>query len=395
MDNFRLHMSTELIVGPGEFANLGKEAAALGTKAMLITGRSSAKKLGYLDRAVESLQAAGLSVTVFDQIEPNPRHSTCDDGAAIVRNEGIDLLIALGGGSTMDAAKAIATSAKSGKSCWDHVFRKGGAAKVESALPIITIPTTAATGSEANAAAVITNWESNEKCALVNPLLVPAKAICDPELHITLPASETANGAMDILSHGLESYLNGSDDATVQDRITEGLFNTVLEWGPVAFKDGNNVRARRELMFASTIMIIGLPNRGRSGPWPIHAMEHALSGHYDIPHGLGLAILFPRYMRFMMEAVPNRLAQLGKRCFGIADATELEMAGAAVVNLVEWLEKIGLNKTLNDVGINDEKFEQMADDVLRNYTAGSFHPAPIELDKKALVAIFEMCLTSN
>ncbi|HUX06696.1 MAG TPA: iron-containing alcohol dehydrogenase [Acidobacteriota bacterium] len=395
MQNFRLSIPTTMVVGPGQFSTLGEEAAAIGKKVLVVTGRSSARRTGLLDRAVDLLNEAGVESVVFGEIEPNPRHTTCDRAAEIARAEGCDVIVALGGGSPMDAAKAIAASAVTGRSCWDFVNRVGGRAEISGALPIIAVPTTAATGSEADAGAVITNWETNEKCPMFSLLTIPAVAILDPELHLSLPPDVTADGCVDILSHYLESYLAGEGDCGVQDRITEGLMNVVFEWGPVAYRDGSNLRARRELQYASTWALTGLPNKGRGGAWPMHAIEHALSGHYDIAHGRGLAIVIPRIMRFVHEAVPNRYAQFGTRCFGIPQGNQNSMAKAAIDAFVTWLESLDRNLTLGDVGIGEEKFEVMAEDVLRNYGDGRKFDYVVELDKKAIIEILGMCRKPN
>lgn len=382
MDNFRLYMPTQLVAGPGSFEYLGKETIRFGDKALLVTGQSSAKKLGLVDRAVELLRSEGVEVVIFEGVEPNPRHTTCNQAAQIVRQEKLNIIVALGGGSVMDAAKAISAAAVSGYNCWDHCFHANGGMKVVGSLPIITVPMTAATGSEANAAAVITNWETKEKCALIDPQLIPVTSISDPELHLTLSADTTADGAVDILSHGMESYFNGHDDCSVQDRITEGLFNATFEWGPVAYKDGKNLRARRELQYASALMLMGIANNGRNGAWPIHAMEHAISGHYDIPHGRGLAILIPRYLQYILPKVPHRLAQFGQNCLAVEDSDDMSMAEASLEALVDWLGEIDRDITLRDVGITDEKFEVMADDILRNNAQDGILANIVPLDKK-------------
>ena len=395
MRDFRLSIPTTLVVGPGTFSALGKETAAIGKKALLATGRSSARKAGLTDRAVELLSAAGVESVLFEEIEPNPRHSTCDRGAELARKEGCDVIVVIGGGSPMDGAKAIAASAVMERSCWDFTNHVDGRVAITGALPIVAVPTTAATGSEADNGAVISNWETNEKCVMGSPLTSPKVAILDAELHLSLPPDVTADGCVDILSHYFESYLHGEDDCGVQDRVTEGLMSVVFEWGPVAFENGRNLRARRELQYASTLALTGLPNGGRGGAWPMHAIEHALSGHYDIAHGRGLAIVIPRIMRYVREVIPHRLAQLGRRCFGLRERNELEMATAAIDSFVKWLDLIGEDLTLGDLGIGDEKFEVMAEDVIRNYGDGTTFSYVTPLDKNAIVEILKDCQKPN
>jgi alcohol dehydrogenase YqhD (iron-dependent ADH family) len=393
--NFRLEMPTTLVVGPGRFSKLGTEAAAIGRKALIVTGRSSARKLGLSERAAKMLRQEGIESTLFDEIEPNPRHSTCDRAAAIAREKGCDFVVAIGGGSAMDAAKAIAASAVMECSCWDFVERQGGQKQISGALPIIAVPTTAATGSEADSFAVITNRETNEKCSMSSGFAIPAVAILDPELHLSLPPDVTADGCVDILSHYLESYLSGEDDCSVQDRVTEGLMNVVFEWGPVAYREGGNLRARRELQYASTIALTGLPSNGRGGVWVMHDIEHALSGHYDIPHGLGLAIVIPRVMRFILDAVPHRLARFGVHCFALPDGESEAAAGAAIGAFVDWLALIDRDISLADVGIGDEKFELMAEDVIRNCTVDGRYDYVVDLGRAGIVEILRMCLEPN
>lgn len=395
MQSFELHMATRLIVGEGVLDRLGREAARLGRRALVIAGQGSARRLGWIDRALERLEQAGLTATVFEGIEPNPRHTTCDHAAEIFRDTGMEMIIALGGGSVMDAAKAIGAAAVSKKSCWDHCFHAGGHVPVEGCPPIITMPMTAATGSEANGAAVISNWETREKCAVINHHLIPRVALCDPRLHASVPAETTADGCVDILSHGIESYFNGDADCGVQDRITEALFNIVFEWGPVAVRDGANLRARRELMYASTLMLNGLANSGRGGAWPNHDIEHALSGHYDIAHGRGLAIIIPRYLRLVADTIPHRLAQFGARCLGVPSGDERTMAAEALDRFVTWLEGIGRDITLADVGIDDRKFGQMADDILRNNADGAVYHNIVPLDRATLIGLLQACQRPN
>jgi alcohol dehydrogenase YqhD (iron-dependent ADH family) len=395
MQPFELHMATRLVVGEGVFSKLGREAARLGRRALVVVGQGSARRLGLVDRSTAMLEKAGVDSVVFDGIEPNPRHSTCDAAAEILRTAGLEQIIAIGGGSVMDAAKAIGAAAVSGRSCWDHCFHAAGNAPVQGCPPIITVPMTAATGSEANGAAVISNWETREKCAVIHSMLIPRVAICDPALHVSVPADTTADGCVDILSHGFESYFNGDSDCGVQDRITEALFNIVFEWGPVAVRDGANLRARRELMYASTLMLNGLANSGRGGAWPNHDIEHALSGHYDIAHGRGLAIILPRYLRHVADAIPHRLAQFGRRCLGVPEADERNMAEQALGRFVDWLAGIGRDLTLGDVGIGPEKFGIMADDILRNNARGPVYENIVPLDRQAFIDLFHACARPN
>ena len=394
--NFKLNIPTEIFFGPGSISMLGVETSALGGKALLVGYSEAGPLAATLNRAHDLLQKSGVEIVAFQAVEPNPRHSTCDRGAEMAREEGCDVIVAVGGGSVMDAAKAVSASASTGRSCWDFVRRPGGLAPVTAALPIVAVPTTAATGSEANSEAVISNDETNEKCVMGDPLLAPRVAVCDPELHLSIPAETTADGCVDILSHCLESYLSGEDDCTLQDRITEGLINVVLEWGPVAVAEGDSLRARRELQYASLWGISELTHAGRGGSWLMHNIEHALSGRYDIPHGRGMAIIIPRVMRKVFARhAPVRLAQLGRRCFDVPGGGVEETAAAAVDAFVDWLAGIGRDLTLADAGIGEEMFEAMADDVIRNDGDGVHYRSIVKLDRDDIVDILSACREPN
>ena len=393
MRDFKFAFPTELKVGAGGFASLGEEAAALGSKALLVSYADAGPLEALLARAETLLREAGLGCVGFPAVEPNPRHSTCDRGAELARGEGCDLVVAVGGGSVMDASKAIAAAAGSGRSCWDFCRRPGGLAPVESALPIVTVPTTAATGSEANCEAVISNPHTKEKCVFGNAKVTPRLAILDPELHLSIPPGPTADGCVDIVSHCLESYLSGEGDCSLQDRLTEAVIDVVLEWGPVAVRDGGNLRARRELQYASLLAISEFLHAGRGGTWLMHNIEHAISAHYDIPHGRGMAIVIPRVMRrLMLEHRPERLALLGERCFGLRGGDLRRNASDAIDAFVHWLRSIGRQLSLADVGIGSEEFEAMADDVVRNDGDGEHYHSVAKLDRSAIVSILNSCL---
>jgi alcohol dehydrogenase YqhD (iron-dependent ADH family) len=396
MKDFRLFLPTTIVFGPGSFARLGQETAAIGKRALLVSYADPGPLTPLLERAIELLMTAGVEVVAYEAVEPNPHYDTCDRGAELLRESGCEVIVAIGGGSAIDASKAISAAAANERSCWDFCRRPGGLAPVAAAVQIVAVPTTAATGSEANSEAVISNPGTHEKCVLGAPALAPHTAICDPELHLSIPREATADGCVDILSHCLESYLSGEGDCSVQDRLTEGVMNVVFQWGPAAVEDGANLHARRELQYASLLGISELIHAGRGGTWLMHNIEHALSGHYGIPHGRGMAIVIPRVMRkVFLEHSPGRLALLGRRCFGSAVDDVRAAAEAAIAAFVGWLGGIGRNLALGDVGIDREKFEAMAADVIRNDGDGRQYHSVVELDGAALVGILESCLEAN
>lgn len=395
MLDFSLHMPTRIVFGRGEVEKAGAEAAKIAGKAMIVTGRTATKKTGVLDRVVKSLEGAGVEVVVYDRIEPNPRTHTVDEGGRIAREENVGLIIGLGGGSPMDAAKAIAAVALSGHpSHWYIGGNKTGKWQdllpVQEALPILTIPTLAATGSEANSGSVLTHEETKEKGGMVGPALFPRVAIIDPELTYTVSPEYTADGAVDMFTHLYEAYLTGEEDARVQDHMTEGLIRAAVENGPIAVKEPQNYEARAALMWASTLALIGLPNAGRGGAFPVHAMEHTLSAFYDISHGRGLAVLTPAYFERVAADRPHRLARLGRNVFGIQEADDRAAAEQTIAAVVNWFQSMNVHVKLSDLGISRESLAEMAAEAVRvgGRGAGFIH-ATRQLDEKEVLAIYE------
>ncbi|UOF89481.1 iron-containing alcohol dehydrogenase [Fodinisporobacter ferrooxydans] len=371
MLNFVLHTPTKIYFGKKEVDRTGEIVKEYGQKALLVTGRSSTKKTGSLDKVIDSLQAADVDYVLFDRIEPNPRATTVDEGGRIAREERCDLIIALGGGSAMDAAKAIAAVAISGRGIHEYIRgNKTGLWKellpIREALPIVTIPTLAATGSEANSGAVITNWETKEKSSISGPALFPKAAILDPELTFTVPVSYTADGAVDMFTHLYEGYMTGNEQANVQDEITEGLMRNVVAYAKTAIDQPDNYEAREHLLWTSTLALVGIANAGRGGTFPVHQMEHTLSAHYDISHGRGLAILTPAYFRIVIQNDrPHRLARLGRQVFNVTGSDDLAAVKETIQAIEQWFKEIGTFDTLKNVGVRQADLQLMAEETVR------------------------------
>ena len=374
MENFVLRIPVKLIFGPGEVAKAGEEAAKLGRKALLVTGKSSAEKSGLLARVGGYLNSAGVEYVHFNEIEPNPRSTTIDKAAQIVRDQGCDFVLGLGGGSVMDGSKAIATMAKSDHPVWEYVYNEDPSQKREitDALPIMLIPTLAATASEGNRGGVITNWETNQKAPLFSDYMYPKVSIVDPELTVTVGRQTTIDGAMDIMSHVLESYFTGPENTPLQDRFAEGIIRTVMENLEIVLEKPDDIAARSNLSWCSTMALLGPVNLGRPGAFPLHFIEHVISGHYDIAHGRGLAILLPGLMRSTYWQRPEKYIALLKNVFfeEPKDMSEAEKAVIFIEKFEAWMQKVGMYCKLSDVGINDDKFELMAEDCIKIYGGG-------------------------
>jgi alcohol dehydrogenase YqhD (iron-dependent ADH family) len=363
--NFEFYNPTKLVFGPETLSRLGEVVGQYGKKALIVTGGGSVKRSGVFDRAAENLKSAGISYAECSGVEPNPRISSVTRGAKTAREEGCDVVIALGGGSTMDASKVIAAAALYDGDPWDMVAHGQENWHIPTeALPVITVPTLAATGSEMNNAAVISNDESKIKSFATANCLFPAVALVDPELTLTVPQDQTAYGVCDIIVHVMEGYFNGVDGTPIQDRFAEGVIINAIEWGQKAVADGSDLEARSQVQWASIVALNGWIQAGVHMVPPMHMIEHALSAHHDITHGAGLAVVAPAWMRFAAKAEPSKFVQFAERIFGLSSTgkNDLDVAMEGIEKFVEFLRSIGCPTRLSDIGIGEGLFEQYAKD---------------------------------
>lgn len=397
MENFVLRLPVKIIFGVGEVSKAGEEASKIGKKALLVTGRSYAQKSGLLDKVANLLTNHNVDYVHFNEIEPNPRSATVDKAGRVARENNCDMVIGLGGGSVMDASKAIAAVAVSGRPIWDYIYNEDPAKMriIEAALPIMMIPTFAATASEGNRGGIITNWETNQKAGFFSDHVFPKTSIVDPELTVSVGRESTIDGAMDIISHVIESYFTGPENTPLQDRFAEGIIRTVMDNLEVLLERPDDLVARSNLSWCSTMALLGPVNLGRPGAFPLHFIEHALSGHYDIAHGRGLAIMLPPLMRYTYINRAEKYATLTKNVFFVEiDKMDVEQAALAFIEkFEEWMKSVGMFTRLSEVGIGDEKFEAMADDTITLYGGGKdFIYSNKKLYKVDLIKLFEMAL---
>ena len=373
--NFRYYNPTRLNFGAGKLSELGSITAKYGKKALIVTGGSSVKKTGVFDKAVSSLKEAGVKYAECSGVEPNPRITSVDRGAKIAKAENCDVVIALGGGSVMDAAKVMAAAFYYDGDPWDMVFHGQENVYIpKKALPVITVPTLAATGSEMNCGAVISNAETKIKSFIHNENLYPVEAVADPELTLTVPVDQTAYGVCDIITHVTEGYFNGLGGTPIQDSFAEGVIRTTMEYGKVAVKDGSNLEARAQLQWASILALNGWISAGVNFLPPVHMIEHALSAHHDITHGAGLAIVNPSWMRFSAKVYPERFVLFAKNVLGLDQGakSDKDFAMEGIDVFEEFLKEIGCPTRLSQVGITDEAlFEQYAKDSMLVVNDGS------------------------
>ncbi len=369
MESFVFHNPVKLRFGPGEVQRVGEEASLIGHRALLVTGKGHAKKSGLLDRVTGLLESAGVTVTHLGGVDPNPRLASVKEGIARCNEHDVQLVIALGGGSVMDCSKVIAAAVLYPGDPWDiiHHGQEPYFPPTES-LPTMTVPTLAATGSDMNANAVITNAETKEKSFVGGePCMYPRTCVADPELTLSVPAWPTACGAADIIAHVLESYFSGADDTPVQDRIQEGIVLTVMELAPRLIAEPDDLAGRTNLQWASIVALNGWAQAGSGGTFAMHHIEHAVSAKTDLAHGAGLAILMPAWMKIACEHRLEKYIQFAERVFGVNSNGREPKAVAhdGIACLENFLSEIGLPVRFSDAEIEPDLFESFADDAIR------------------------------
>ncbi|HAG44342.1 MAG TPA: NADH-dependent alcohol dehydrogenase, partial [Clostridium sp.] len=298
MLNFVYSIPTEIFFGEGKIKVLGKEIKKYGNKVLLVYGGGSIKKTGLYDKITNILKENNIDFVELAGVEPNPRITSVREGIKLCRENNVDFILAIGGGSVIDCSKFIAGGYYYDGDPWDFFIGKGNVTK---ALPLASILTLAATGSEMNRGGVISNLETNQKLATGHPTLSPKFSILDPTYTYTVPKNQTAAGAVDIMSHIFEVYFTPTKTAFLQNRMAEALLKTVFHYGPIAFNEPENYEARANLMWASSLAINGLLSYGKDTNWSVHDMEHELSAFYDITHGVGLGILTPVWMEYILN----------------------------------------------------------------------------------------------
>lgn len=393
--SFDFQNPTRLIFAAGALSRLGEVVGAHGRRALVVTGGGSVRRTGTLDRAAASLKAAGVEVVECAGIEPNPRISSVARGAGLARSRGCDVVVGLGGGSTMDASKVIAAAVLYEGDPWDMILHgQAEWRRPTRALPIITVPTLAATASEMNDGAVISNEETTQKSFVIAECLYPKVALVDPELTVTVPPNQTAYGICDLLTHITEGYFNGVDGTPIQDRFAEGTIITTIEWGPKAVEDGANLEARAQVQWASIVALNGWLQVGTNAGFPVHMIEHVLSAHHDIAHGAGLAVVNPAWMRFAAKARPARFAQLAERVFGVArGGDELATALEGIDRLEALLRSIGCPTRLSELNIGEALLERYAADALHIiHDEQRRLPGRPSLDEADIVAVLRSAL---
>lgn len=385
MKNFNYLNKTELIFGKDTESQVGSKIKALGKKVLIHFGGGSVIASGLLERVKASLESEGIAYTVLGGVKPNPRLSLVREGIELCRQEGVDFILAVGGGSVIDSAKAIAIGVQYEGDVWDFFTKK---AAVTQTLPIGVVLTIPAAGSESSTGTVITNEDGNYKRSTGHVMMRPIFAILNPELTYTLPAYQTACGLVDMFAHVLERYFTNETDVHFSDRLCEATLKTIVQQGYAVMENPNDYGPRAEIMWAGTIAHNGLLGMGRVEDWASHMIEHEMSGIYDIAHGAGLAIVFPAWMEYVYQHDIARFVQFAKNVWDIPTEgrTEESIALAAIESTKRFFKKIGMPINFADANLPTDRLDDMAEKAVENGPIGGF----VKLDKHAVLRILRI-----
>ena len=389
MSKFLYDIPTKVFFGEGIVSGgLGKTLKAFGNKVLLVYGCGSIKAMSLYDTVIAEIASAEMEVFELSGVQPNPRIESVRLGADICKREKIDVVLAVGGGSVIDAAKVIAAGALADCDAWKLVT---GEEKITACLPIVSILTLSATGSEMDTFAVISNLETHEKIGTQSKYMRPKVSFLDPSYTYSVNAFQTAAGSVDIMSHIIEAYFAPKNDLYMLDTQMEGLLKTVIKYTPEAIKNPNDFESRANLMWASSWAINGFISGGKRHEWSCHPMEHELSAFYDITHGLGLAILTPRWLEYCLnESNVYKYYQFGVNVFDIDKRLPSRIVAERSIKMLSdfFFETCGLVSRLSSIGIDNKNFEIMARKACRGGILSGFVP----LCEKDIVKIYEMSL---
>lgn len=385
MQNFVFQSPTKFIFGKRTEHEIGKEVKKYTNKVLLHYGGGSIKRSGLYDRVIQSLQEEEIEIVELSGVQPNPRLSMVREGIELCKRENIDFILAVGGGSVIDSAKAISAGILYQGDVWE-LFE--GRKRLKKALPIGVILTLPATGSEASNSTVITNEEGWYKKGYHSNLIRPKFAIMNPELTFTLPPYQTASGVADIMAHVMERYFTNEPNVDFTDRLCEATLKSMIKNLPLALKNPEDYAARAEIMWAGTIAHNGLLGTGRIEDWASHKIEHELSGIYDVTHGAGLAVIFPAWMKYVYKHNKSRFLQFALRVWDIepdfANVDHTILAG--IEKMKQFFKSCGLPTTLKELDILEDRLEEMAEKCTEKGAVGGL----VKLYKEDVLKIYHL-----
>lgn len=351
MERFIYNVPTRIAFGRGQIEMLPKFIREYGTKVLLVYGGGSIKRTRIYDDAIGLMKKAKITYMELSGVEPNPQIATVRKGVEICKKEGIEVLVPIGGGSTIDCAKAIAVGAFYDGDAWDLVKNND---LITQALPIISVLTVAATGSEMDSSAVISNAEVQDKAEINAEILYPKYSILDPAYTFTVPAYQTAAGTADIMSHIFEYYFSGADIPDIQADMMDAILKVCIRYGPIAVKEPDNEKARANLMWAASWAINGFIACGNFSSWPCHAMEYQLTNQYHVTHGHGMAIIDVAWMKYILNnKTVKAFCRYAANVFKITEGDPVEIAKQAISQTEKVYESMGLPLSLRSIGAKD------------------------------------------
>lgn len=387
MQNFTFQNGTEIVFGKGVEEKTGEKVKEFSESALFLYGQGSIKEYGIYDSVMDSLEESGIETVELGGVQPNPRLGLVKEGIDLCESNDLDFILAVGGGSVIDTAKAIAIGVPYEGDVWDFYESDK---TVEKALPVGTVLTIPAAGSESSDGSVITKEEGGYKRAVGSEKIRPKFAIMNPEFTYTLPDFQTAAGAADIMSHVMERYFTNEPDVDFTDRLSEGTLKTIIENTPKAIEHPESYGPRSQIMWASTVAHNDLLGTGREEDWASHKIEHELSGMFDVTHGAGLAITFPAWMKYNYQKNVERFAQFATRVWNVdPDFFSLEeTALQGIHELEKFYESIGLPTRLEDLeeDISEREMEEMAAKCTEDGPVGNF----VELDEADVLKIYKL-----
>jgi hypothetical protein len=387
MQNFTYQNTTKIVFGKGTEEEVGEYTAKHGSKVLLHYGGGSIKKYGTYDKVVKSLEEAGVEYVELGGVEPNPKLSLVHEGIELAKEESVDFILAVGGGSVIDSAKAIAVGYFYDGDVWDFYYNN---VEITEALPVGVVLTIPAAGSESSTSSVVTKMDGMYKRSIGTELIRPEFAIMNPEITFTLPDYQTACGAVDIMAHIMERYFTNTDNVEYTDRLSEASLKTIINNTPKVLENNEDYAARAEIMWVGSNAHNGLLGTGREEDWSSHGMEHELSGIYDVAHGAGLAVVFPAWMEYVYQHDLEGFAQFAHRVWDVdPDFKDLEWtAKQGIKKTKEFFSDIGMPVTLAELDIPADRLEEMAEKATENGPIGSF----VELDTEDVLKIYKSAL---
>ncbi len=386
MLNFKYSIPTEAFFGEGQVEVLPENIKKYGSKVLLVYGGGSIKRIGLYSKIVKLFEDNNIYFEELSGVKANPLVSKVEEGIRIVREKNLDFILAVGGGSVVDSSKMIAAGTFYEESPWDFCI---GKTRIEKALPVGVVLTLAATGTEMNGNAVLSKEDEKRKLPVKSLFLKPKFAVLDPTLTYSVSKYQTAAGTIDIISHAFEQYFSPTKGTFLQDRMAESIIKTCIHYGPIALKEQDNYEARSNLMWSSTLALNELLSYGKITDWAVHSIEHEISGEYDITHGVGLAVLIPNWMEYVLGYnTIDKFYDYAVNVWGISDKDKYKAVNEAIAKTKDFFVSLGVEKSLGELGIDDSQFEKIAQNAVDYRQVGNF----VVLDKKDIVEILKKSL---